>query len=101
MADISQIKLLNGTTYDLKDAKARITATTATIGTTGWSNNQKSVTVNGVTSSNTVIVTYAPASKAVWTTADIYCSAQATNSLTFKCTTTPTASVTANILIIP
>lgn len=101
MADISQITLLNGQTYNVKDASARVTATTATIAATGWSNNKKTITVNGVTSSNHVVVTYAPASKAVWTAADIYCSAQGSNSLTFTCSTVPTASVTANILIIP
>lgn len=75
------------------------TKTTATLSTT-WSSNQQSVTVSGVTASNTVIVTPAPASYDAYCEAGIYCSAQAANSLTFKCDTAPSASLTVNIMII-
>ena len=70
-----------------------------TIASTDWSGTTATKTVSGVTSSNNVIVTYAPASKTAYTTADIYASAQGTNSLTFTCTTAPSVSVTANVLI--
>lgn len=76
------------------------TATSVTIAAADWSNNTAIKTVNGVTANNTVIVTYAPASKDDYTAADIYCSAQAANSLTFVCTTTPTEAIIVNILII-
>lgn len=76
------------------------TSTTTTLAVANWSSNTQTVTVNGVTALNTVIVSYAPASRAAWISADVYCSAQATNSLTFTCSTTPTADLTANILII-
>ena len=75
------------------------TKTTATLGTT-WSSNQQTVTVSGVTTSNTIIVTPAPASYDAYCEAGIYCSAQASNSLTFKCDTAPSASLTVNVMII-
>lgn len=75
------------------------TTTTATL-TTTWTSNQQSVTVSGVTTSNTIIVTPAPASYDAYCEAGIYCSAQAANSLTFKCEEAPSSSLTVNILII-
>lgn len=77
-----------------------ITNTTATIAVADWSNNTCTKSVAGVTASNTVVVTYAPASKAVYTAADIYCTAQGSGTLTFACTTTPTAAVTVNVMVI-
>lgn len=75
------------------------TKTTATLGTT-WTSNQQTVTVSGVTTSNTVIVSPAPASYDAYCEAGIYCSAQAANSLTFKCDTAPSASLTVNVMIV-
>ena len=79
---------------------ATVTTTTVTIAVTDWSNNFCTKNVTGVTASNSVLVTYAPSSKSVYTTADIYCSAQGSGTLTFTCGTTPTASVTVNVMII-
>ena len=76
-----------------------VTVTTATLTVAGWSNNTQTVSVTGVTASNTVLVTYAPTSKADYTAADIYCTAQAAGSLTFACTTTPTSEITVNVMI--
>lgn len=75
------------------------TSTTATLSTT-WTSNQQTVTVSGVTASNTVIVTPAPASYNDYCEAGIYCSAQAANSLTFKCEDAPSSALTVNILIL-
>lgn len=77
-----------------------ITNTTVTIAVANWSNGTCTKSVAGVTASNTVVVTYAPASKAVYTAADIYCTAQDSGTLTFACTTTPTAAVTVNVMVI-
>lgn len=77
-----------------------ITTTTCTLTVAGWSNNAQTVNVTGVTASNTVLVTYAPASKSAYVAADIYCTAQGAGSLTFACTTTPTEAVTVNVMII-
>lgn len=77
-----------------------ITVLTVTIPAAGWSNSSQTVTVTGVTADNTVLVTYAPANKAAYVAADIYCTAQGTDSLTFACVTTPSADITANVMII-
>lgn len=76
------------------------TTATATLTAAGWSNNTQTVSVAGVSASNVVIVTYAPASKSAWTAADIYCSAQGSGTLTFTCATTPTVAINANVLIL-
>jgi len=73
---------------------------TATLTVAGWSNNTQSVTVSGVTSSNNVIVTPAPASQVDYGKSLVRCTAQATNSLTFACEKTPTAALTVNVLIL-
>ena len=57
-------------------------------------------TVTGVTASNDVIVTPAPASISDWQDSGVYCSAQGSGTLTFTCSSTPTASITVNVLII-
>lgn len=75
-----------------------ISKATATLSTT-WSSNQQSVTVSGVTTSNTVIVTPAPASYNMYCECGVYCSAQAANSLTFTCDEVPTSLLTVNIVI--
>lgn len=74
--------------------------TTVTLTVAGWgSNNTQTVNVTGVTATNAVIVTYAPASKSAYTSADIYCSAQGAGTLTFTCTTKPTVAVNVNVMI--
>ena len=80
--------------------KASMSTATATIATTGWSSNQLTVSVTGVTASNTVIVSPAPASVAEWASCGIYCSAQGSGTLTFTCTTVPSSALTANVLIL-
>ena len=75
------------------------TTKTATL-TTTWTSNQQTVTVSGVTSSNYIVVSPAPASYDAYCEAGIYCSAQGVNSLTFKCDTAPSSSLTVNIMII-
>ena len=77
-----------------------ITYATVNIATSDWSNNTCTKTLSGVTANSGILATYAPASKAVYTAADIYCSAQAANSLTFTCGTVPTAAVVVNVMII-
>lgn len=77
-----------------------ITSAAVTIAVGDWAGQTAVKTVSGVTASNRVLVTYAPSSKDDYLAADIYASAQGANSLTFKCTTTPSSSVTANVMII-
>lgn len=75
-------------------------ARTATLTVAGWSNKAQSVSVAGVTANSIVTVTYAPASRAAWIDADVYCSAQGAGTLTFTCDTVPTQALTANIVIL-
>ena len=73
---------------------------TVSLPVSGWSNKQQTVSVNGVTASNVVIVTAAPASYEHYNECTVRCSAQAAGKLTFTCTDTPTAALTANVLIL-
>ena len=73
---------------------------TVTLSSSGWSNNQQAVTVNGVTTNNDVIVAPDPASIATYGECGVYCSAQSSNKLTFKCISKPASNLTVNVLII-
>ena len=76
------------------------TALSLTLAAANWSNNSITVTATGVTTSNNVIVSPAPASQSAYTTAGVMCTAQASDSLTFTCTTTPSSDLTVTVLII-
>ena len=77
-----------------------ITVTSVTIATNNWSSLSCTKTVSGVTTTNSVIVVADPASRATCAEANVYCSAQGTNSLTFSCDEVPSAAVTMNVMII-
>lgn len=81
-------------------AQAQHTTTTVTLAVASWSSLAQTVNVSGVTASNTVIVTPAPASHNAYCEAGVYCSAQADGNLTFKCTEKPTAALTVNVVIL-
>lgn len=83
----------------LKNA-ATSPATMPTLAVADWSSNTQTVTVSGVTATNTVFVSPAPASASDYAAAGIICTAQGTDSLTFTCTTTPTNAITVNVVII-
>ena len=86
-------------TFSAIDVAAK-SSTTATLTTNGWSNNTQTVNVTGVTASNDIIVSTAPASKDDYTSAGIFCTAQAAGTLTFTCDTVPTSAITVNVLIL-
>lgn len=101
----TNIKTINGSSVlgsgDLTvSGGVEVITTTATLTVAGWSSNTQTVNVTGVTASNAVLVTYAPASKDAYTAADIYCTAQGAGTLTFACTTTPTSAITVNVMIV-
>lgn len=76
---------------------------TATLSASGWSNLKQTVTVQGVTAANDILVSCNPSSASVmeaWSKAGVYASAQTTNSITFTCTKVPTVNLTANIMIL-
>lgn len=74
--------------------------TTVTLAVADWSSNAQTVSVQGVSSSNTVLVAPAPSSNADYVSAGILCTAQATNSLTFTCQTVPSNAITVNVVIL-
>lgn len=65
-----------------------------------WSNGTCTKSVKSLTDNSTVFVTYAPESAADYLAANIYCSAQGADTLTFACTTTPSVSVKINVLVV-
>ena len=73
--------------------------TSATIATGDWSSNQATKYVNGVTAAAHAIVTPAPASQALCDANGVIAYSQADGTITFKCTSVPSASVTMNILL--
>lgn len=87
---ITKVKLASGATY----TQIEITLTVA-----GWSGNSQTITVSGVTANNAVIISPAPSSYLSYGEFGVYCSAQATNSLTFACDSTPDVALTVNIFI--
>ena len=87
---ITIVKLASGAT----DTQIEITLTVA-----GWSGNSQTITVSGVTANNAVIISPAPSSYLSYGEFGVYCSAQATNSLTFACDSTPDVALTVNIFI--
>lgn len=68
----------------------------------GWSKNQQTVTVKGVSATETAQLIQpmpAIASQAAYMAAGIYCSGQAANSLTFTCQTAPTENITVYVVM--
>lgn len=74
-------------------------STTATLTVVGWSSSTQTVSVTGVTATNQVIVAPDPTYMDDYAEKGIYCSGQWSGTLTFTCDTTPTASITVNVLI--
>lgn len=78
---------------------------TATLTTSGWSNNSQTVTVAGVvadTSAQRIDVSPDPADDTSWEqwgSSGVRCKTQGSNSLTFVCTTVPTANISLQISI--
>ena len=73
--------------------------TTATLTTAWWSSKSQTVSVTGVTASNTVIVSPDPANINDYALNSVYCSAQGSGTLTFSCNTVPSSAITVNVLI--
>lgn len=73
---------------------------TATLAAAGWSGNTQTVSVVGVTESNTVIVAPDPANFSAYTESGIRCAAQASGTLTFVCEDAPAETITVNVVIL-
>ena len=80
------------------------TSIAITLTTSGWSSNTQTVTVSGVSASETAqLITPTPAiaSQSAYYEAGIMCTNQGTNSLTFTCQTVPTSNLTVYVVIQP
>lgn len=75
------------------------TTLTITIATSDWVGYGCTKTATGVTPSNTVFVSPAPASIAVYGDCGVYCSAQTYDALTFECSTVPSSAITVNVVV--
>lgn len=81
---------------------AQVTAkkVVVTLTAAGWSNKTQTVTASGVTASNIVYVAPAPASQKNYVDAEVICTTQAADKLTFTCENVPTAALTVNVVIL-
>ena len=82
-------------------ANATYTSTTVTLLAEGWQNNLQTVSIPasvGITNSSLVLISPNPDSFYAYGDSGIYCSAQATNSLTFTCESPPSSNVTVNVV---
>ena len=101
----TELGLQSGATPDaafqkIGDSLSRSVAVTLTTG--NWSSNTQTVTVQGVSADETAqLIQPVPAiaSQANYVAAGILCTNQAANSLTFTCTTVPTANISMYIVI--
>lgn len=82
-----------------KPALLELTTLQVTLTAAGWSNGSQTVTATGVTATNTVWVSSDTASRENYRDAQVWCSAQGANSLTFICDDTPTNAITVNVVI--
>ena len=86
------------------DSKAPLPPVTVTLTTSGWSSNTQTVTVSGVSATETAqLITPTPAiaSQSAYYEAGIMCTNQGKNSLTFTCQTVPTSNLTVYVVIQP
>lgn len=91
---------VNVSVQDELNSKAEVSTAIVTIATSDWSSNVCTKNVTGVTSSNHIIVSPAPASYLAYGEAQIRATAQGSGTVTFACESTPSASVTVNIMIV-
>ena len=87
-------------TLDEIGAQVRHHSVTCKLSTTNWVNNVQTVNVDGVTESDTVIVTPAPDSFDAYAEAGVRCSAQGNGSLTFLCTDTPATVLNIHVILL-
>lgn len=71
---------------------------TVTLLASGWEDNSQTITVNGVTANNNVLISPS-GNPSDYAEAGIYCSTQGNNTLTFVCEIEPTDDIVVNVLI--
>lgn len=99
---VPTLTISNGTatrTWGTAPSAPVVPSTMPTLAVADWSSNTQTVSVTGVTASNIVIVSPAPASATDYAAAGIVCTAQGAGTLTFTCTTVPSNAITVNVII--
>lgn len=81
-------------------AHGKANGVAVTLPAPGWSNNEQTVYVDGVTATSNVVATYAPSSRDAYNGAGVYLAGQGDGTLTFACDDTPGEQITANILML-
>lgn len=88
--------------WDLVSVQPTYTApsTMPTLAVADWNNSTQTVNVTGVTATNAVIISPAPASATEYASCGVLCTAQGSGTLTFTCQSTPTNDLTVNVIIL-
>ena len=82
------------------NSKATVKPISVTLSKDNWVGLSQVVEVNGVSTTNTIVVTPAPENFLEYTNSIIRCTSQETNSLTFNCEETPVNDILVNVIII-
>lgn len=99
-----KVLMTNGTTASWEDVSSS-PATMPTLAVADWSLDSgtnkytQSVSVTGVTGTNTVFVSPAPSSAADYASSFVLCISQTTDSLTFQADSIPSNAITVNVVI--
>ena len=94
----TKVGLYDGYASTIAGKQDALTSTTVTLASTDWVSSAQTVNVSNMTTTATVWVSPAPASLSAYGEAGVYCSAQAAGTLTFTCSTTPSANLTVNVV---
>lgn len=84
----------------ISEKQTKHTKQAITLSYSSWSNKTQTVSVTGVTASNTVFVTAAPTSIEAYSAAGIICTTQGNGTLTFTCKYTPSLNITINVVML-
>lgn len=99
----------NGTVYNnvdnsgnlaLSNIQPQHTTVAVTIASGDWNNGTCTKTVSGVTASNTIFVSPAVASLSEYGKANVRATGQGTNQVVFACDSTPSSSLSVNVVIL-
>lgn len=101
MTTMAAVYGLNEEIRDLKsNLSGKIISKTVSLPASGWTDNAQTVTVEGVTDENTILVGYNPESYEAYSDAGIRCTGQGNGTLTFVCESTPDVDVSVNVVIL-
>lgn len=83
-----------------KDVQTRHIPKTIYLAIDNWVELTQEISVDEVTTDNTIIISSAPSCIEAYKNAEVYCFSQADKSLTFKCSSVPTEELAVNVLIL-